>query len=203
MKSQKWPFIRYITDDEFDVLARDERGKTITMLVATIVDSGAAAAARYLIREVLKQPQDLEVTDNDGNTALYWAIASDNVFMATQLMRQGADIRACSGDGQTMLSVAVSMANSYLVFSLQRRGLSMTAQNEDKDVDGRTPPSSHAAVGGGDKYIVSSSLLPPPDADPQIDDYQVLMPLDWAVLQGETRIAWLLQTFESLLSGAL
>jgi ankyrin repeat protein len=68
--------------------------------------SAVKAGDREAVRELLKQPAELKVTERDGTTALHWAVRADDVETVRMLLRAGADPRAATREGITPLALA-------------------------------------------------------------------------------------------------
>jgi ankyrin repeat protein len=107
------------------------------------VRSGDAAAVRALIQ----QHADVNVTENDGATALHWASYRDDLASADLLLRAGAKVNAANDLGATPLWAASQNGSADMV----RRLLAAGANPNARLLMGETPlmiaaRSGHAAV---------------------------------------------------------
>jgi uncharacterized protein len=107
------------------------------------VRSGDAAAVRALIQ----QHADVNVTENDGATALHWASYRDDLASADLLLRAGAKVNAANDLGATPLWAASQNGSADMV----RRLLTAGADPNARLLMGETPlmiaaRSGHAAV---------------------------------------------------------
>lgn len=74
-------------------------------------------------------------TNNDGNTMLHFAAASDNVELVRDLLRGGADVNAQNNIGQTPLHIAFKHEKLEITLLLTQHGANPTIQ----DVNGNSP----------------------------------------------------------------
>ncbi len=82
-----------------------------------------AAAQNYgaLVEDLLVEYNpDLDIQDNDGNTALHYAARSGNELILQILLAHGADINAQNNDGNTVLHVAAQAGHTAIVQCLIR-----------------------------------------------------------------------------------
>jgi uncharacterized protein len=86
-------------------------------LVEAVKNSDKAA-----IQKLLPQHIDLNAADQDGSTALQWAVRRDDLGTADLLIRGGADVKAASRYGVTPLSLACINGNAAMVELLLKAG---------------------------------------------------------------------------------
>lgn len=102
-----------------DVNAVDKKTES-TLINACVASS--PEAVRFLIKNGAK----VNYADNDGATALMYALFSDNsdqaLDMVGQLIAAGADVNAKGGDGTTVLDVAHAKGNARVIDALVKAG---------------------------------------------------------------------------------
>lgn len=78
---------------------------------------------------------DLAAQDNDGRTALHWAVADGRADVATELLRQNASVFVADRQGRTPLHLAALQRSEPIIDALLAAGAPRAA----RDLDGRTP----------------------------------------------------------------
>src|SRR5689334_8168175 len=109
-----------------DFLARSG----ISFLLAGAISAGAsdytrvADAAQHKdrpgVRSLLSRKADVNAPQEDGATALAWAVYWDDLDLADELIRAGANVNAANVYGVTPLSLACGNRNSTMVEKLLR-----------------------------------------------------------------------------------
>lgn len=107
--------------------------------VADAAMRGDAAAVRRLI----DQRADVNVPQNDGATALHWAVFQSNADMVQRLLRAGANPRAANREGSTPMWIASVNGDAGIVKALLDAG----ADANEKLPLGRTPLMVAARTG--------------------------------------------------------
>jgi uncharacterized protein len=79
------------------------------------------------VRSLLKQHVDVNTPQNDGATALAWAVHRDDLETAELLIRAGANVNAANDYGVTPLSLACSNGNAAVVEELLKAGADANA----------------------------------------------------------------------------
>ena len=79
----------------------DNEGQTLMMLDTD----------KDTIKELLCAGADIDMADNDGNTALYYVLKDGNVEAARYLIKKGADYNHLNNRGETPVQIAVE--NGY------------------------------------------------------------------------------------------
>jgi len=122
--------------------------------------------------------------NNDGETALYFAVRGGNEAVVWLLVDHGADVRAKDNDGRTVLHRAAVRGNKAVVWLLVERG----ANVEAKGNDGRSV--LHWAAAGGNEAVVR--LLVERGADVNAKDNDGKTVLHWAAWGGNKAVVRLL-----------
>ena len=89
-----------------DVDVQDGRGNTPLMLAARC-GHGNADVSASVVRTLMESDTavGLEVTNNDGQTALTWAVVNGHIKLVRLLMQQGSDPMTIDNDGRGILAV--------------------------------------------------------------------------------------------------
>ena len=133
------------------------------------------------VREALLQGAELETTDKEGWTPLYWACASNHLAVATYLMVQGAQIGAKGESTNTPLHIACHRGHLKIIALLLDRGAQIEARNET----GSTP--LHKAC--YDNHPETVALLLERGAQTEIKDGENKTPLQDACFDVNLEIA--------------
>ncbi|MCH4889213.1 ankyrin repeat domain-containing protein [Acidaminobacter sp. JC074] len=89
-----------------------------------------------LVKELLESPQDVDVRDSFGGTALHAAMFQDNMEIVSLLIENGYDVNAQgSSNGFTPLHDAVWAGNIEAAKLLLESGADLSIKNKD----GQTP----------------------------------------------------------------
>ena len=86
--------------------------------VADAAMRGDMAAVRALIAK----KADVNAPQNDGATALHWAVYRGNVEMADLLVRAGANVKAANREGSTPLWLASVNGDAAIIGRAARSG---------------------------------------------------------------------------------
>lgn len=96
-------------------------------------------AAKYgdipSIDKLLKERCDINLTDRSGNTALLWAIKTDQIFIINKLLKARPDVNLADNWNNTPLIIAVKRSLPDVVKQLIDHGADINA----KDRHGNTP----------------------------------------------------------------
>jgi uncharacterized protein len=98
------------------VLAGPAYGGDLRLVDA--VQKKDTATARSLLKGIARERLDVNAAQDDGATALHWAVHWDDGEMAELLIRAGADVNAANDYGVTALALACTNRNSALVETL-------------------------------------------------------------------------------------
>ena len=90
-----------LTERGVNVNHADNEGQTLMMLDTD----------KDTIKELLCAGADIDMADNDGNTALYYVLKDGNVEAARYLIKKGADYNHLNNRGETPVQIAVE--NGY------------------------------------------------------------------------------------------
>lgn len=114
----EWNIVRVLLDSNPNINITNSTGKTALMISATTMDATghpSDGAARMFI----EYGANLNIQDNDGNTALIHAILHNNEPMVKLLLENGADLTIKNNAGQTALDIAQQGENGNIVNLLQ------------------------------------------------------------------------------------
>lgn len=97
------------------------------------VKQGILRAPVDYVKRLLDKGADVNVRDEDGNTALIIAISFGNSDVAEMLLKKGADVNAKNKSGETALMAATStyFYNPSLVIMILDGGADINARAED------------------------------------------------------------------------
>lgn len=141
--------------------------------VADAVERGDKAAAQKLI----DQHADVNAPQNDGATALHWAVFQSDKAMVDLLLKAGANPKAANREGSTPLWLACINGDAAIIESLLKAG----ADANEKLPLGRTPLMAAARTGD----VASMKVLI--DHGAQVNVKETLRgttPLMWAADEG-------------------
>ena len=113
-------------------------GSDARLIDAVKAGNRAAAAA------IVKQPGVVNSPEQDGTTALHWAVRGDDAEMVKLLLAAGADVKAANRYGVRPLGLAAVNGNAALVKLLLAAGADPNATVSDA---GETPLMSAARTG--------------------------------------------------------
>lgn len=101
--------------------ARDSRGATALMLAVASYSTLPKFAHRILgiVATLIQAGADLDLQDQQGNTALIWAAEVGNLEVARLLLNAGADYQIGNVAGQTALDVAAQHRYTGIVALLE------------------------------------------------------------------------------------
>jgi uncharacterized protein len=151
---------------------------------AAVVGLGVGLAARSdvadaamrgditAVRGLIAAAADVQAPQNDGATALHWAVFKGNLEMAAMLMRAGADPTAANREGVTPLWLASVNGDAAMIRALVEAGAD---PNETLPL-GRTPLMLAARTGSVD----AMGVLLDHGADPNAQE----------TLRGTTAMMW-------------
>jgi hypothetical protein len=123
---------------------------------------------------------DIAAPKKKGNTALFWAVKSENEKLVRMLLASGGDMTYQDEDGNTALHWGVKQGLDKIVQMMLEAGANMSF----KDSGGNTP--LHWAVKQGLTSIVE--LLVGSGADMTAQDNDGYTPVHWAVKHGYDHI---------------
>jgi ankyrin repeat protein len=86
---------------------------------------------RDMVHALVRQRADVNAKEQDGTTALHWAVRADDQETADLLIKSGANVNAANQLGITPLVVAATNANAALVSDLLRAGADVTRAGAD------------------------------------------------------------------------
>jgi ankyrin repeat protein len=127
----------------------------LTVFFALVLFTSAASAAGSVadaaqkadvaaVRSFLQQKADVNQPQEDGTTALHWAVRQDNLELVNLLIGAGANVKAANRFGLTPLSVACLNGNPLTIEALLKAGADTnTALSEQ----GETPLMVAARTG--------------------------------------------------------
>ena len=149
--------------------------------VAEALMRGDSAAARKLV----DQHADVNAAQNDGATALHWAVYRSDQQMVDLLLRAGANPKAANREGSTPLWLASINGNAAIIEALLKAG----ADANERLPLGRTPLMAAARTG---KVDAIKALLDH-GANPNVKEtLRGTTPLMWAADEGHAAAIQLL-----------
>ncbi len=99
------------------------------------VADAAMRGDKAAVRALLDQKADVNAPQNDGATALHWAVYRGDRDLAVMLIRAGANVKAANREGATPLWLASVNGDAQILTSLVEAG----ADANEKMPFGRTP----------------------------------------------------------------
>ena len=78
---------------------------------------------------LLKKTSDVNHCDNNGSTALFWAVDEGNILAANLLLENGANVNVADNTGRTCLMYASYKGNESLINMLIRHGADVNAKD--------------------------------------------------------------------------
>ncbi len=136
------------------------------------------------VRECLDKGENINTTDEDGETPLHWAAAAGHAGITALLIERGADVNAVDEDGETPLYLAAYWGKTAAATVLLVHGADINKPDED----GETP--LHWAVNQGHAGVVSLLIKHKAAIDAVNEDGET--PLHWAAKNGNAEMARLL-----------
>lgn len=175
-KKHQTPITLAILQDDRQILdlliAKEKRNMPAVHLSIVLKD---AVALNFLITH---KKGILEERDVEGKTALYVAIAHQNLVAANSLLRAGADVNApCGKEKRTPVHLAVELGAKEIVELLL-----VNAQPNMGDEKGNT--ALHSAVKGKDRAIID--LLIKAGFNPDATNKDGQSPFEWASREDKT-----------------
>lgn len=123
--------------------------------------------------------------DEDGTSALHWAVHNDDAELVAALLKRGADVRRANDYGVTPLSEAAILANESVVRSLLAAG----ADVESPNAEGQT---ALMVVARTDRVAVAKLLLRKGANVNARERWRGQTALMWAAEQGQPEMVRLL-----------
>jgi ankyrin repeat protein len=109
MLARRWSGVLLVAVILCAASAREAAGSAVPLIEA--VKSGDERA----VREFLQQKVDVNVADDNGTTALHWAVHRDNLPLVDALLRAGANVTARNDYGVTPLFLACEKGSAASV----------------------------------------------------------------------------------------
>lgn len=133
-------------------------------------------ALNQVVRLLLAKGADVNASDNDGETPLFWVAARGHKAVGELLLTRGADVTATDKAGRTPLHQAAENGHNEIVRILLAKGADPNARTKI----GLTPLHGAVATGEGEtlKLLISSG------GDLHIGDKNQRTPLHWAAAFG-------------------
>ena len=155
------------------------------LAVCTLIGASLGAAAKSdiadaamrgdvaAVRALLTKNVDVNAPQNDGSTALHWAVQRGNAELANLLIRAGANVKAATREGVTPLWLASVNGDARALGALLEGG----ADPNEKLPLGRTPLMIASRTGN----LAAMSVLLDKGADPNAKEtLRGTTPLMWA-----------------------
>jgi len=155
------------------------------LAVCTLVGASLGAAAKSdiadaamrgdaaAVRALLTKKVDVNAPQNDGSTALHWAVQRGDVELANLLIRAGANVKAATREGVTPLWLASVNGDARALGALLEGG----ADPNEKLPLGRTPLMIASRTGN----VTAMTVLLDKGADPNAKEtLRGTTPLMWA-----------------------
>ncbi len=115
-----------------DVDARDSGGRTLLMRLARGDDSMIRmpwARSEIIMQAILKAGGDINATDENGRTALWWSVLNRDPRATEFLLNAGANFQMADKDGWTPLALAIWNGSVKQVQLLLQKDASHTGPN--------------------------------------------------------------------------
>jgi ankyrin repeat protein len=103
------------------VVASLSAPKPLCASPSNIADA-AMRGNRDAVRSLMRQKANVNAPQNDGTTALHWAVREDDLHTAELLIRAGANVSAANRDGATPLLLASVNGNAAMLEKLIKAG---------------------------------------------------------------------------------
>ena len=188
---RKFRVIKYLLKHHAHVNAKDNRGQS--PLLTTISKCCKNKSSSFLdipeflleiAEELLARGAQVDLSDKDGRTPLWWAVASGEEKATKLLLKHGALPNDADSSGKSPLMKAVQEGHVTQFELLMQHG----AQIEQRDREGATAPWLAASYG----RLALAQLLLDSGADFDAKDYNGVSSLAAAARNRETRIVQLL-----------
>jgi uncharacterized protein len=141
------------------------------------VADAAMTGDKAAVRALIGRKADVNAPQNDGATALHWAVYRGDLELVQMLVRAGADVKAANREGTTPLWLASVNGDAKILASLIEGG----ADPNEKLPLGRTPLMISARTGKLD----AMKVLLDHGADPNAKDaLRGTTPIMWAADEG-------------------
>jgi ankyrin repeat protein len=137
------------------------------------------------VRELLRNPTNVNAPQQDGTTALHWAAHWNDIETATLLIGAGANVNAATDFGITPIILACTNGNVAMVEALLKAGANAKLARES----GETPVMTCSRTGNVD--AVKALLARGVDVNAK-ENVQGQTALMWAASQNQAEIALLL-----------
>lgn len=130
---------------------------------------------------LLSDRSNVNTPQNDGTTALHWAVRKDDVATVQALIKAGADVKAANRYGVTPIGIAAINGNRAILASLLNAGVDPNSAN----AGGETALMTAARTG----KIEAVKLLIERGADVNAKDFEhAQTALMWAVLENHADV---------------
>ena len=157
----------------FSILAASLSAAPVKSEIADAAMRGDTAAVRALIAK----KANVNAPQNDGSTALHWAVQRSNVELVNLLVRAGANVKAATREGVTPLWLASQNGDPAALGALLEAG----ADANEKLPLGRTPLMIAARTGN----VAAMTVLLDKGANPNTKEtLRGTTPIMWAADEG-------------------
>jgi len=160
---------------------------SIPLRAATTSEIADAAMRgdKAAVQALLAKKVDVSAPQNDGSTALHWAVYRGDAEMVNQLVRAGANVKAATREGVTPLWLASVNGDTKVLGALLEAG----ADSNEKLPLGRTPLMIASRTGN----VAAMTVLLDKGADPNAKEtLRGTTPLMWAADEGHAAAVKLL-----------
>jgi len=155
------------------VIVASLRAAPVKSEIADAAMRGDTAAVRALVAKKV----DVNAPQNDGSTALHWAVQRGNVELVNLLVRAGANVKAATREGVTPLWLASLNGDPAALGALLEAG----ADPNEKLPLGRSPLMIASRTGN----VAAMTVLLDKGADPNAKDtLRGTTPIMWAADEG-------------------
>ena len=164
---------------QLSILVLGIAGTAVAAEDSTLADAAERADAA-LVRTLLEAGADVTAAQEDGMTALHWAVYHDDTNTAALLIRSGADVNAANRYRVTPLSLAATNRNAALVTRLLDAGA-----------------GPNATLHGGETVLMTAARTGSPEAvkallargaDPNAQERRDQAALMWAAAEGHAAV---------------